>query len=86
MNFTRIASRGRPLVAGLALGALLLGGPLLGGCARHAGSSADRPAPVTGPAPGTASDDTAAGSDVNDLLDEVDRQLDADDQPLEDQD
>ena len=61
--------------AGLALGGLLLGG-LLGGCARqrHAEPPADRPAAVS------------SSDDVDSLLNQVDKQLNADDQPLEDQD
>ena len=87
MNFTRDASLGRRVAAVLAVGALLLGG-----CDRqNAGGSADPGRPGAPAVSGTAatSDGTgsnASGSDVNGLLNEVDKQLNADDQPVEDQD
>jgi hypothetical protein len=81
MNF--ISSRGRRRVTGLALGGLLLGGLLLGGCGRqpHAESPAsDRPAA------GAHASANRDADDVDSLLNEVDKQLNADDQPAEDQD
>jgi hypothetical protein len=96
MNFTRKASLGRRVAVVLAVGALLLGG-----CdQQRATGSPDpgrqgRPAVSDSAASDTATSDTAgsdaagsdaAGSDVNGLLDEVDKQLNADDQPVEDQD
>jgi outer membrane murein-binding lipoprotein Lpp len=71
MNVTRFAAR-------LALGGLLLGGLLLGGCARQ--QHADAPA-SNQPAAVTATPD-----EVDNLLDEVDMELNADSQPLDDQD
>jgi hypothetical protein len=94
MTFTRTALgpvvRGRSLLAAVALAGLLLGG-----CARE--HPAPAPAPAPPPAASSAGTDTStegAGSDtstegsgdVADLLNEVDRQLSADDQPAEDQD
>jgi len=85
MNLTRKASLGRRVAAVLAVGAVLLGG-----CDRQrdTGSPAqDPPAAATRNATGTGASGTdATGTDVNGLLDEVDKQLNADDQPVEDQD
>lgn len=60
--------------ARLALAGLLMGGLLLGGCTRqqHAAS----PAPAA----------TTSSDDVDSLLSEVDKQLNADNEPLADQD
>ena len=68
----------RRFIAGLTLGGLLTSGLLLGGCARQSHArppASDRPAATS-----------TAPDDVDGLLDEVDKQLNADDQPLEDQD
>ncbi|NMO54948.1 hypothetical protein HH310_27665 [Actinoplanes sp. TBRC 11911] len=67
MNVTRFAAR-------LALGGLLLGALLLGGCARQQHATAPVPAATT------------SADDVDSLLTEVDNQLNADSQPLADQD
>nr|WP_296063453.1 hypothetical protein [uncultured Actinoplanes sp.] len=88
MNLTRKASLGRRVAAVLAVGAVLLGG-----CDRQRDTGSpgqDPPAAATGNATGTGASGAdatdASGSDVNGLLDEVDKQLNADDQPVEDQD
>lgn len=56
------------------LAALLLGAALLGGC--------DSATPPAAP----AADQAVVSDQVDGLLDEVDRQLDGDEQPAEDQD
>jgi hypothetical protein len=73
----------RRFIAGLTLGGLLTSGLLLGGCARQ--SHAQPPASDRPPASHAVATSTAP-DDVDGLLDEVDKQLNADDQPLEDQD
>ena len=84
MTFTRRASA-----------ALLVGCLLLSGCARHAPEAVPaRPAsslPAGSPAGSSAGSSTGSSAvsstgDVEQLLDEVDKQLHADDQPATDQD
>jgi PBP1b-binding outer membrane lipoprotein LpoB len=68
--------------------ALIAGALLLAGCSRPPAGSSSSPAPTSSPVPAQRAAAPAASSpdDVSDLLNQVDKQLQTNDQPSAEQD